>query len=47
MTLFSMARTEALLERIFGRRIDLTSQQGLDRADGLRERIARDLVSVF
>lgn len=47
MTLFSMARTEALLERIFGRRIDLTSQQWLDRADGLREHIARDLVSVF
>ena len=47
MTLFSMARAEALLERLFGRKVDLTSQQGLDRADRFKERISRDLVSVF
>jgi len=47
MTLFSMARAQAVLERIFRREVDLTSQQGLDSAERLKERIARDLVSVF
>ena len=47
MTLFSMARAEALLEKIFNRGIDLTAQQGLDNAPDFRRRIARDLVKVF
>ena len=47
MTLFSMARADALLERIFGRKVDLTSQQGHDHATDFRERIEGDLVSVF
>ena len=47
MTLFSMARAEAMLERIFGRKVDLTARQGLDNAPAFKRRIAHDLVSVF
>ena len=47
MTLFSMARAEAALERILGRSVDLTSQQGLERAVDFRRRIAGDLTPVF
>ena len=47
MTLFSMARAEALLERILGRGVDLTSRQGLDNAPEFRERIQPDLIPVF
>ena len=47
MTLFSMVRAEALLKKIFGRRVDLTARQGLDNASLFRSRIVRDLVDVF
>lgn len=47
MTLFSMARAEAVLERILGCTVDLTAQQGLDRAVEFRRRISEDLVPVF
>jgi predicted nucleotidyltransferase len=47
MTLFSMARAEAVLEGILGRRVDLTSGQGLGMAAEFRQRIEDDLVSVF
>ena len=47
MTLFTMARADALLEGILGQEVDLTSQQGLDHAVAFRERIEGDLVSVF
>lgn len=47
MTLFSMARAQAVLEKIFQRRIDLTAQEGLDNATRFRRRIAADLVPVF
>lgn len=43
MTLFGMARAEAALERLLGRPVDLTSQQGVERAADLRWRIADDL----
>ena len=47
MTLFSMARAEAALERILGRSVDLTSQQSLERASEFQRRIAGDLTPVF
>lgn len=47
MTLFSMVRAEAALERILGRPVDLTSQQGLDRAVEFHRRIANELIPVF
>ena len=47
MTLFGMARAEAALERILGRSVDLTSQQGVERAADFRRRIAGDLTPVF
>jgi len=47
MTLFSMARAEALLEAIFRRSVDLTARQGLDSAPAFRNRIAGDLIDVF
>jgi uncharacterized protein len=47
MTLFSMARAEATLERILGRAVDLTSQQGLESATEFRRRIAPDLIPIF
>ncbi len=47
MTLFSMARAQAALERILGRSVDLTSQQGLERAVKFHRRIANDLIPVF
>ncbi len=47
MTLFGMARADALLERIFGRKVDLTSRQGLDSAVDFKARLARDLIPVI
>jgi predicted nucleotidyltransferase len=44
MNLFSMARAERLLERILGRRVDLTARQGLDNAPDFRERVVCDIV---
>ena len=47
MTLFSMARAEALLESIQRRGVDLTSRQGLDKAREFLARIRADLIPVF
>lgn len=47
MTLFGMARAEAVLEAIFHRRVDLTAQQGLDNAPNFKSRIAADMTDVF
>jgi predicted nucleotidyltransferase len=47
ITLLSMARAEAVLERLLGRRVDLTAKQGLAAASRLRERIEADVVPVF
>ena len=47
MTLFSMTRAEAILERVLRRRVDLTAQQGLDNAPDFRRRISGDLLQVF
>ena len=47
MTLFGMARAEAVLEQILGRPVDLTAQQGLERAAEFHRRIATDLIPVF
>jgi predicted nucleotidyltransferase len=47
MTLFGLARAEAVLEPMLGRKVDLTAQQGLDRAVDFRRRITGDLVPAF
>ena len=47
MTLFSMARTETLLEGILVRDVDLTSRQSLENAPELRARIQADLIPIF
>ena len=47
MTLFSMARAEAVLEQVLGRPVDLTPAQGLEQAPGFRDRIAGELTWVF
>lgn len=47
VTFFTMARAERVLERLFGCKIDLTAQQGLDRAPNMKKRIAADLTPVF
>lgn len=47
VTLFSMARAEAVLERILSRHVDLTAIQGLAAAHRLRARIEPDLTPVF
>ena len=47
VTLFTMARAQALLEEIFSRRVDLTAQEDLDHAPRLRARIGDDLTPVF
>lgn len=47
ITLFSMARAEAVLERILSRPVDLTSNRGLANADRLRARIEPDLTPIF
>lgn len=47
MTLFGLARAQAVLERVFDRRIDLTARAGLEKATEFRRQIAADLVHVF
>jgi predicted nucleotidyltransferase len=47
ITLFGLARAEAVLEAIFGRKVDLTARQGLDNAPDFRRRIASELIPVF
>lgn len=47
ITLFSMARAEAVFERILSRPVDLTAKQGLAAASRLRARIEPDLTPIF
>ena len=46
MTLFSVARAEALREAIFRRSVDLTGRHGLYSAPAFKNRIADDLIYV-
>lgn len=45
--LFRLVRISEALERLLARRVDLISRSGLNHAQGLKAKVAGDLVDVF